>query len=223
MEVGGEVMMWIFILFCLMFLVGSFGILLGSIGIRNRRFLGYLLVTAGLAMAFYSGFNIYDQVVYLRTDEKMIEVIQAIGDLESRVTDVENLRQDFTNQRDMEFKKLDEMGIAFNGLEQELEKNRMAYAVVQRISLLNRWIDVCESQMDADGEALANYRNMLFYMENLEKVDAVDVDLIPAVASKVDLELLEEEAKTSKGNDEVEDITHVEIERVIDMYRTLND
>jgi hypothetical protein len=123
----------------------------------------------------------------------------------------------------MEFKKLDEMGIAFNGLEQELEKNRMAYAVVQRISLLNRWIDVCESQMDADGEALANYRNMLFYMENLEKVDAVDVDLIPAVASKVDLELLEEEAKTSKGNDEVEDITHVEIERVIDMYRTLND
>jgi len=216
-------MMWIFILFCLMFLVGSFGILLGSIGIRNRRFLGYLLVTAGLAMAFYSGFNIYDQVVYLRTDEKMIEVIQAIGDLESRVTDVENLRQDFTNQRDMEFKKLDEMGIAFNGLEQELEKNRMAYAVVQRISLLNRWIDVCESQMDADGEALANYRNMLFYMENLEKVDAVDVDLIPAVASKVDLELLEEEAKTSKGNDEVEDITHVEIERVIDMYRTLND
>ena len=216
-------MMWIFILFCLMFLVGSLGILLGSIGIRNRRFLGYLLVTAGLAMAFYSGFNIYDQVVYLRTDEKMIEVIQAIGDLESRVTDVENLRQDFTNQRDMEFKKLDEMGIAFNGLEQELEKNRMAYAVVQRISLLNRWIDVCESQMDADGEALANYRNMLFYMENLEKVDAVDVDLIPAVASKVDLELLEEEAKTSKGNDEVEDITHVEIERVIDMYRTLND
>jgi hypothetical protein len=213
-----EKMIISFILFGILFLAGSGGIVFGVYGIKNRRALGYILVTIGLGLAVYAGLTIYEQAVRLRTDDRIVEVKEMLSDLEDRVKQLESVRGDFIAQREAEFRSLAKQGVAAGEMESRLQTDADVRAAVERVSLLNRWIDTCSTQIASDQSAAANYRNMLFYLENLEKVDGVSLDSLPAAAAEIDLETIEEQAKIPAGEIEAMDITHLEIERVLDMY-----
>lgn len=215
-------MILVFIIFSLLFLAGSMGIVRGAYGIKNRRILGYILVTVGLGTAVYSGLNIYEQIVRIRTDDKIYEVKDMISLLENRVDRLETLKNDFITQRETEFSKLADMGISAEQLQSELTTNTDLREIVERVSLLNRWVDNCITQISSDKTALSNYRSMLFYLENLEKADEVHLDTLPAAAAEVDREIIEKKAKTPQGEKDAMDISHLEVERVIEMYGMQN-
>lgn len=109
-----------FVLFGILFLAGSGGIVFGVYGIKNRRALGYILVTAGLGLAVYSGLTIYEMTVRLRTDDRIVEVKEMLSDLEDRVKRLETVRDDFFAQREAEFRSLANQGVTAGEMESKL-------------------------------------------------------------------------------------------------------
>lgn len=209
------------ILYIVLFLFGSAGIMLGSMGIVNKRFIGYLVATAGLSVAIFSGFGIYDFVLRANVSDAVLEITNQLSDAQKKLSDDLKLRADWIKQRDEQFKSLSAMGISTEQFEAALYDNKEVMLIVEKISLLNRWVALSDTQIAADTEVISNCKNMLFYLENKEKVGAAGFDPNFAIPSGLDLDNAIEGAKALPGDSKAIEISPIEIQEVMDMYKSL--
>lgn len=209
------------ILYILVFLLGAISVVLGFRGMQNKRILnGTVFVVLGLALVMFSGLKIYDEISMAITDEKIVEISTELKVVQDRFRKISKVREDFVKQLEEEYVALGKLGIEAESIPQLIHNDTNVRMHVERISLLNRWIAICDEQLATDTIAIKSYENMIFYHKNLQVVDSLSIDGSSAFRAEMDLEKVIEDAKVQFDESEPLDITTVEIQQVVDAMRS---
>jgi hypothetical protein len=209
------------ILFALLVVLGCFVMVLGMKGIRNRRILnGFISLVVGLACVGFSGFRIYEELHNAFTDERIVEARGLLKEVHERQRKTMESRGHFVKQIEQEYDKLSALGIPAEAIVDRVHTDPSVKALVERITLLNRWIGLCDEQLLWDATAVQSYENILFYYDNLRLVGSLQLDNSQAFAAGIDLEKVIEEAKTQSEDSNPLEVTAEELQVVVDRLRS---
>lgn len=209
------------IIFALIALLGASAVILGFKGMRNLRFLnGTIFILAGVLCMGFSTASIYNDVRKAYRDDRVIETQKLLKEVQGRYKKTQEDRASFAKQLEIEYDSLEKAGIVAVSIPDMVHSNPLVRARIERISLLKRWIDICDEQLALDAAAIQSYEDILFYYKNLKKVGALQLDAKAAFSAQFDLEKVREEAKTQATDAEPLEVTMEELAAIVRDYST---